>query len=127
MERDKKGKLVCTGFDFAVSNNPVYLQEKKERTNTVCNEFNAVQRANIVMNREVFAVPTRVMAKFLPECMEMISGGGSIDTREIVDIFLRIKKEVESGGNTQNTKHTVPKTTDTLRDETKNRMTALIH
>lgn len=89
VELRTKGKPVeYTGIDIAISKNPYYLAKKEKRTETICYEFNAFKGyKNKSMPREVFAIPPRVMAKFLTRYMQQISLYGAIKPHEVLNFF----------------------------------------
>lgn len=75
-------------FDIAVSANAEYLDEKEKRTETICYEFNAVKNLkNKSIPRVVFAVPPRIMAKFISEYMKHVSVKGFIERKDILMLF----------------------------------------
>lgn len=87
--RSPEGAKDYVGFDLAVSENPEYLEKKESRTHTVCREFNHFmgwrkdpQGKERSMLRQVFAIPPKVMAGFLPEYMRRIAQGRPPSAKE---------------------------------------------
>jgi hypothetical protein len=101
-----------TGIDIAISDNPHYLAKKEERTETTCREFNAYKKhGNKTMPRQVFAIPPKVMAKFLSTYMQQISSGGLLNSKRILEIFEEAKT----------------KTVAIVRENTQLQMDAIMH
>lgn len=75
-------------FDIAVSENAEYLGKKEERTETICYEFDSIKKLKQKpIPRVVFAIPPRVMTKFISEYMKHISTKGFIDRKDILTFF----------------------------------------
>lgn len=90
-----EGRKEYTGIDIAVSKNPHYLKQKEEkRTETVCREFNAYKRhGHKTMPRQIFAIPPRVMARFLSGYMDRISSGEPMESAEVLALFHEAKNK----------------------------------
>lgn len=86
--KNTEGKKEYTGIDIAISENQQYLSKKESRTETVCREFNAFKwHGNLAMPRQVFAIPPRVMSRFLENYMERIGTHGAVSSTEILALF----------------------------------------
>lgn len=101
-----------TGIDIAISENPNYLAKKEERTETVCREFNAYKKhGHKTMPRQVFAIPPRVMARFLSGYMDRISSGEKMESTEMLALFNEAKN----------------KTVAVVREATQSKVTEIMH
>lgn len=93
-ERKPNGSKSYYGFDLAVSENPAYLEGKRERTRTKCREFNQFMRwpktaegNDRSIPRKVFDIPPRVMSGFLPEYMKRVAAGTPPTAKETLELF----------------------------------------
>ncbi len=89
------GKKQYVGIDLAVSENPAYLEKKESRTETVCHEFNAFMRHGYrKIPRQIFAVPPKIMARFLAAYVGAVETGRMPDESETLALFESAKAEV---------------------------------
>lgn len=92
--RNPGGSKDYVGFDLAISDNPDYLDRKGQRSRTICREFNqfmgwkkSPEGRDREMVREVFAIPPKVMASFLPAFMKRVASGNAPSSQEILELF----------------------------------------
>ncbi|MDD5376884.1 MAG: hypothetical protein PHH16_02080 [Candidatus Gracilibacteria bacterium] len=77
------------GLDIAISDDVYYLSKKEERTETICREFNAFRRlGNKMMPRQVFAIPTYVMNKFMYSYMRRVASGDRVKSSELTTLLI---------------------------------------
>lgn len=83
-----EGKKDYVGFDLAISENREYLDKKETRTETVCYEFNSFMRhGKKTIPRQIFAIPPKVMAGFLPSYMELVAKGKTPSSKETLELL----------------------------------------
>ncbi len=86
---DTKHGEEYVAFDIAVSENKDYLDQKENPLETQCHEFNDFRKRKLYskMPRVVFAIPPRVMTRFLSEYMTQIATKGFVEKKDILPLF----------------------------------------
>lgn len=112
VEAKMQDRIEYMGIDIAVSDNREYLEEKQQRTATICREFNTCKRlGKMSMAREVFSVSPHTMARFLSDYMERVILNGRVKPREVLTLFEDAKTP----------------TIDTVHQDARNQVNDILH